>query len=162
VALRFSRRLSIIPGLRLNLGAHGASVSIGHRGLWYTIGPRGRRVTLGIPGTGVYWTEKITAANEPHGGHRLSTVLFVFALVGAIAVIADALMPGAPRSEVDASATDRASPIMEQSDAPTTVAPIAPYSHAKAHERRRKIAAAKKAGRPLQLHGDSPASAQIP
>ena len=57
MGLRFTRCLSLIPGLRLNLYKSDASLSIGHRGAWYTIGPRGRRVTLGLPGTGLYWTE---------------------------------------------------------------------------------------------------------
>jgi hypothetical protein len=30
--LRFSRRLSIVPGLRVNLSKRGASLSVGHRG----------------------------------------------------------------------------------------------------------------------------------
>src|SRR5262249_24875578 len=50
------RRLSLIPGLRVNLSKSGASLSIGHRGAWYTIGPRGSRATIGLPGTGLYYT----------------------------------------------------------------------------------------------------------
>ena len=30
----FTRRLSLVPGLRLNLSKSGASLSIGHGGLW--------------------------------------------------------------------------------------------------------------------------------
>jgi hypothetical protein len=63
MGFRFTRRLSIIPGLRVNLSRSGPSLSIGHRGAWYTVGPRGRRVTLGVPGTGLYWTE--TATSQP-------------------------------------------------------------------------------------------------
>lgn len=84
--LRFTRRVSIIPGLRVNLGKHGASVSIGHRGAWYTVGPRGRRATLGIPGTGLYWTEAAPPASTPHAGHSVIFVLvalFIFAALAA-------------------------------------------------------------------------------
>jgi len=56
MGLRFYRRLSLIPGLRVNLSKSGASLSIGHRGAWYTIGPRGSRATIGLPGTGLYYT----------------------------------------------------------------------------------------------------------
>ena len=41
----FTRRLSFIPGLRVNPSKGGASLSIGHRGAWYTFGPRGHRPT---------------------------------------------------------------------------------------------------------------------
>ena len=73
--LRFSRRLSIIPGLRLNLSKSGVSASIGHRGAWYTVGSHGQRATLGLPGTGLFWTERIGGkpaghTAPPHAGHR--------------------------------------------------------------------------------------------
>ncbi len=66
MGFRFRRRVSIIPGLRINLSRSGPSLSIGHRGAWLTFGPRGRRVTLGLPGTGLYWTEHVPAAAPPH------------------------------------------------------------------------------------------------
>ncbi|MGD0640073.1 MAG: DUF4236 domain-containing protein [Roseiarcus sp.] len=68
MGFRFHRRISIIPGLRVNLSKSGASLSIGHRGAWYTIGPHGRRVTLGLPGTGLSWTETVSRAAPVHGG----------------------------------------------------------------------------------------------
>jgi uncharacterized protein DUF4236 len=85
MGLRFQRRLSVIPGLRVNLSKSGASLSIGHRGAWYTVGPRGRRVSLGLPGTGIYWTEKVPPAAPPHSGHRstfgLAVILLALAAV---------------------------------------------------------------------------------
>jgi hypothetical protein len=57
MGLRFQKRVSILPGLRLNLGKRGPSLSIGRRGAWFTIGSRGTRATVGIPGTGISWTE---------------------------------------------------------------------------------------------------------
>jgi len=57
MSFRFRRRVTIIPGVRLNFGKRGTSVSIGHRGFWYTIGPRGRGTTIGLPGTGISWTQ---------------------------------------------------------------------------------------------------------
>ena len=64
--LRFTRRLSLVAGLRVNLSKGGASLSIDHRGAWYTVGPRGGRATLGLPGTGLFWTEKVPPA-APRG-----------------------------------------------------------------------------------------------
>ncbi len=57
MGLRFYRRVHLLPGVRLNVGTRGASVSFGHRGAWYTVGPHGRRTaTLGWPGTGLRYT----------------------------------------------------------------------------------------------------------
>jgi hypothetical protein len=84
MGLRFSRRVSLIPGPRLNLSRSGVSLSIGGRGPWCTVGPRGRRVTLGLPGTGLYWTEKVPPHAPPHGGHRLAFALVVLIGVGLL------------------------------------------------------------------------------
>lgn len=55
--LRFYRRMHVAPGIRLNFGTRGTSVSFGRRGAWYTVGKHGRRsATLGWPGTGVRYT----------------------------------------------------------------------------------------------------------
>jgi Protein of unknown function (DUF4236) len=51
---RFTRRLSLIPGLRVNLSRRGASMSIG---AWYTIGPAVGGRSWALPGTGLFWTE---------------------------------------------------------------------------------------------------------
>ena len=57
MGLRLYRRVPLLPGVRLNVGTRGASVSFGHRGAWYTVGPHGRRTaTLGFPGTGIRYT----------------------------------------------------------------------------------------------------------
>jgi hypothetical protein len=62
LAFRFRRTLGLIPGVRLNLGKKGASLSFGIRGFHYTVGTQGKRVTAGIPGTGLFWTKKINSS----------------------------------------------------------------------------------------------------
>jgi hypothetical protein len=57
VGLRFSRRVRLMPGLRVNLSKGGVSLSVGTRGAWYTVGTKGQRATVGLPGTGLSWTE---------------------------------------------------------------------------------------------------------
>jgi hypothetical protein len=83
--LRFSRRFSVIPGLRMNLSKRGASLSVGHRGTWYTLGRLGRRATVGLPGTGLFWTERVPPAAPPHGGHRVTFVAVVLVVAGLLA-----------------------------------------------------------------------------
>ncbi|MGH8226986.1 MAG: DUF4236 domain-containing protein [Steroidobacteraceae bacterium] len=57
MGLRYYRRIHLVPGVRVNLGTRGVSVSVGHRGAWYTTGSHGRRTaTLGIPGSGLRYT----------------------------------------------------------------------------------------------------------
>jgi hypothetical protein len=64
IPLRFrTRRLTLVPGLRVNVGRRVASLSIGHRNVWWTVGPRGRRA-VGLPGTGLFWTENIKRGKD--------------------------------------------------------------------------------------------------
>lgn len=53
MGFRFQRRISILPGVSINLGKRGASVSVGPRGCKTTIGSRGIKHSYGIPGTGI-------------------------------------------------------------------------------------------------------------
>jgi hypothetical protein len=71
MTLRFFRRVRIFPGLRMNLSRSGASLSVGRKGMWYTAGPRGQRATLALPGTGLFWTQRLPARVQ-HVGHRLA------------------------------------------------------------------------------------------
>jgi hypothetical protein len=66
MGLRFRRRISILPGVRLNVSRSGVSTSIGRRGLWVTYGRGGRRTTVGLPGSGLsYTTETKTGSAVP-------------------------------------------------------------------------------------------------
>jgi len=42
------------------MGLRGGSVSFGTRGLHYTVGTSGSRITAGLPGTGLFWTQKLS------------------------------------------------------------------------------------------------------
>src|SRR5665213_4060288 len=60
MGLRFSRRVKLLPGVRLNFGKTGVSTSIGRRGAWLTFGGRGgTRATVGLPGTGLSYTTQL-------------------------------------------------------------------------------------------------------
>jgi hypothetical protein len=63
MSFRFRRSISLIPGVKLNLGKTGASLSVGPRGAKVTIGRGGVRATAGIPGTGFSVSER-----APFGG----------------------------------------------------------------------------------------------
>ena len=69
MGLRFHRRIKILPGVRLNLGRKGASVSVGRPGFWRTWHSSGtRRTTVGLPGTGVSWQQ----VDKPAARRRLA------------------------------------------------------------------------------------------
>ena len=65
MSLRFRRSVRLAPGLRVNLGLRGPSLSVGPRGLGATIGPAGLTTHVGVPGTGLSWRETRPLASGP-------------------------------------------------------------------------------------------------
>lgn len=66
MATRFRKSIKIMPGVKLNLGKKGASVSVGVKGARMTFNTNGKQTTsLGIPGTGLYATETTRFADVP-------------------------------------------------------------------------------------------------
>ncbi|MGH7960577.1 MAG: DUF4236 domain-containing protein, partial [Candidatus Binatia bacterium] len=59
MGFRFFRRITLIPGVTLNLSKGGGSLSFGPRGAKVTVGTSGSRATVGIPGTGLFYTTKL-------------------------------------------------------------------------------------------------------
>lgn len=80
MTLRFRRRLSILPGLSLNLSRRGASVSAGARGARVSLGSAGTRATVGIPGSGLSYTATATGAPRAGRGAAHGTLAGLLAL----------------------------------------------------------------------------------
>ena len=58
MGLRFRKRISILPGVNLNLGKSSASVSVGVPGFRKTFNTKGTVTTsVGLPGTGLYYVD---------------------------------------------------------------------------------------------------------
>lgn len=59
MGFRFQKRITILPGIRINLSKSGASLSAGPRGASVNIGKRGLYGTVGIPGSGLSYRERL-------------------------------------------------------------------------------------------------------
>lgn len=59
MAFRFQRRITLAPGLRLNLSKRGLGLSVGPRGASLSVGPSGVHGHAGIPGTGLAYRQKL-------------------------------------------------------------------------------------------------------
>ena len=59
MGFRFSRRIKIMPGVRLNVSKSGVSLSAGPRGASVTLGKRGVYGNVSIPGTGLSYRERL-------------------------------------------------------------------------------------------------------
>jgi hypothetical protein len=66
---RFYRRVSIFPGLSVNVSKSGPSLTFGMRGAHVTVGGKGIRKTVGIPGTGIYYTSQSGYHSGAHSAH---------------------------------------------------------------------------------------------
>jgi Protein of unknown function (DUF4236) len=54
---RYQKRITLIPGVRVNISKNSTSLSLGVRGAHYTISPKGSRTTVGLPGSGLFYTD---------------------------------------------------------------------------------------------------------
>jgi hypothetical protein len=61
MSFRFRKRIKIVPGLYVNLGKRGASMSVGVKGATVNFGSkRGIHLTTSIPGTGISYTQTLS------------------------------------------------------------------------------------------------------
>lgn len=61
---RFHKSFKLLPGIKLNLGRSGFSLSAGIKGLMFNWGKKGGKVTVGLPGTGVSWVGKLFGSRK--------------------------------------------------------------------------------------------------
>lgn len=64
MGLYWRRSTKILPGVRINWSKSGPSISIGPRGAKVNIGKRGTYVSGGIPGTGLYYRQKVGGSSK--------------------------------------------------------------------------------------------------
>lgn len=91
MSLRFRRRVRLLPGIRLNLGLHGAGLSVGPRGFHVGVNRLGRYASMGIPGTGLYAVHHFRGPSEEHpnvAGNAAGLVLAILAAAAVLAVLA--------------------------------------------------------------------------
>lgn len=67
VGFRFQRRITLAPGIRLNLSKRGLGLSVGPRGASLSVGPSGVHGHAGVPGTGLAYRQKLNARNRIAG-----------------------------------------------------------------------------------------------
>jgi hypothetical protein len=94
MGFRFRRSLTIVPGIRLNLGRRGISTTVGRRGASVTFGRRGAHANLGLPGTGLGYRQRPdlpgdrSAARRPgSAGPLLLVVLAALVLRALLALL---------------------------------------------------------------------------
>jgi hypothetical protein len=105
MALRFRRRVKLLPGVHLNISRSGISTSVGVRGASLTFGKRSTYLNTGLAGTGISWRGRLPENSSTHdaaGGavpatvhpiqgtpkihhlHWWTVILFIAAMVGAV------------------------------------------------------------------------------
>lgn len=67
MSLNFRKRINILPGLTMNIGKRGTSVTVGGRGASVNFGKSGVYGNVGVPGTGVSYRERL---DKPKGNRK--------------------------------------------------------------------------------------------
>ena len=79
MGFRFRRRVKIAPGVHLNFGKRGTSVSLGGHGVTTNFSKRGTRTTYSLRGTGLSYTTKTQKASGC--GCAIPMMLLIIAFV---------------------------------------------------------------------------------
>jgi hypothetical protein len=86
MGFRFTRRITLFPGVRANISKSGVSWTFGRRGASVNVGKRGVYRNLGIPGTGLSHRARLDTSASPDlqsaGGQE--TPATGWQLVGAV------------------------------------------------------------------------------
>ena len=103
MAIRFRKRIRLLPGVTLNLSKSGVSTTVGPRGASVNIGKRGTYLNTGIPGTGLYSRERL---DRPQAGTRQAGAEPAHATKTAQAAVSD--RPATPAPATGAGTKRRA------------------------------------------------------
>jgi hypothetical protein len=111
---RFQKRISLLPGVRINLSKSGVSASLGPRGADVNIGRDGVTTNAGIPGTGLSYRQKLGGGGKAGKGGLLG----ILAVVGGLGFWAfqhagkleKAVAPAAPQPVAAAPASIATAP----------------------------------------------------
>lgn len=68
MGFRFQRRITLAPGIRLNLSKRGLGFSVGPRGASLSVGPSGVHGHAGVPGTGLAYRQKLSSPAAQYSG----------------------------------------------------------------------------------------------
>lgn len=64
MGLIFRRSVKILPGLKVNFGKKGTSVTVGTKGAHMTYGKGRKTASIGVPGTGVYYRKTVSTKEK--------------------------------------------------------------------------------------------------
>jgi hypothetical protein len=89
MGFRFRQKIRLAPGVDLNLGKSGPSVSVGERGAHITVGERGVTESAGLPGTGLSYVHH-NRLPGPLGrlagaGGRIRQYVWIAIMIGLVA-----------------------------------------------------------------------------
>lgn len=96
MGFRIRRSIKIAPGVRLNIGKKGSSLSVGKKGATLNFSEKGTRATVGIPGSGISYSETLgkrnssstdQAASEPSIGVKVLGWLIVIFVIWVIYIM---------------------------------------------------------------------------
>lgn len=72
MGFKFRKRVSIIPGVKLNITSKGiSSVSLGGKGATLNIGKKGTKATVGIPGSKMSYSKRIGNKKSKKSNQRV-------------------------------------------------------------------------------------------
>jgi hypothetical protein len=96
MGLRVRQVLKIAPGLWLNIGKGGISLSLGGRGATVNLGKQGVRGTVGLPGSGLSYSERVPLRGGARPSWIAIAVIVVSLILAGLTLVNPKLIPHVP------------------------------------------------------------------
>jgi hypothetical protein len=129
---RFRRSVKLLPGVRLNVSRSGITTTVGARGAHVTFGGGRTRYTTSIPGTGLSYSQTVSAHSRSPGARSIGSIL-VWLLI-SVTVLAfcnrqhDTVQNATHPPEID-RASALATPTMAKTDGGTAAVGASPETY---------------------------------
>jgi len=89
MALRFRKRVKLLPGLWLNVGKSGISTSVGTTGVRINLKDGAARTTISAPGTGISYSSTVRpSGDKPNVGRGAAYILLIVLLACVLGYLA--------------------------------------------------------------------------
>ncbi|MBP3254432.1 MAG: DUF4236 domain-containing protein [Bacteroidales bacterium] len=83
-----TRRIKIFPGVYVNVGQSGVSLSLGNQSAKATVGKTGTNYTVKVPGTGLSYRKKVSSNGQKTQGKSWISYA-ITALIAAVGIISN-------------------------------------------------------------------------
>jgi len=87
MAIRFQKRVKVLPGVTQNFSKSGMSTTYGVRGASVNVGKKGTHLIAGLPGTGLSSRTRIAGPRSPSDAPKSNAAIWIILGIAAVVLL---------------------------------------------------------------------------